>query len=176
MSEQSTNVRSILEAAKTAGQSSLSAADAREICLAYGIPVPAEGLAGSSDEAAQISADIEFPVVMKIESADILHKSDAGGVVVGVSDADEARATYDEIIANAKAYDAGASIDGVLIQQQVDAGLEVIVGAVTDPSFGKTRRLRAWRRSRRGHARRHLPPCAGNGRRSGIDARSRPWE
>ena len=101
---------------------SLSAADAREVCLAYGIPVPAEGLAVSSDEAARISSEIGFPVVMKIESADILHKSDAGGVVVGVADADEARETYDEIIANANAYDASASIDGVLIQQQVEAG------------------------------------------------------
>ena len=137
MSEQTPNVRSILEAAKAAGQSSLSAADARELCLAYGIPVPAEGLATTSEEAAHISADIGFPVVMKVESADILHKSDAGGVVVGVTDADQARATYDEIVANAASYDASASIDGVLVQQQVESGLEVIIGAVTDPSFGK---------------------------------------
>ncbi len=91
----------------------------------------------TADEAASIAAEIGFPVVMKIESADILHKSDAGGVFVGVTDEQHARAAFEDIIENARRYDPKASIDGVLIQQQVDSGLEVIVGAVTDPSFGK---------------------------------------
>ncbi len=137
MNDQTTSVAAILDAAKTAGRDSLSAADARALCLAYGIPVPDEGLATSADEAATVSAEIGYPVVMKIESPDILHKSDAGGVVVGVDSEDAARAAYDQIIANATAHDADAAVDGVQVQQQASGDLEVIVGAVTDPSFGK---------------------------------------
>lgn len=137
MNDQQNDINAILEAARSAGRDSLSAADARDLCIAYGIPVPDEGLAASADEASSIAARIGFPVVMKIESPDILHKSDAGGVVVGVSNEDDARSAYDAIVTNARSYDADAAIDGVQVQQQVGSGLEVIVGAVTDPSFGK---------------------------------------
>ncbi|MEE8213240.1 MAG: acetate--CoA ligase family protein, partial [Alphaproteobacteria bacterium] len=81
---------------------------------------------------------IGYPVVMKIVSADILHKTEAGGVEVGITDSDGAAAAYDEILANAKAYQADAEIKGVQVQQMLPPGAqEVIVGAVTDPSFGK---------------------------------------
>ena len=80
---------------------------------------------------------IGYPVVMKISSADILHKTDAGGVLTDIADGDAAREAYDTLIANAKAYDASANIAGVQIQQQLGAAQEVIVGAVTDPVFGK---------------------------------------
>ena len=78
-----------------------------------------------------------FPVVMKIVSPDILHKTEAGGVIVGVKSADEAAKAYDTILANAKKYKADAKIDGVQVQQMLKGGQEVIVGAVTDGSFGK---------------------------------------
>jgi hypothetical protein len=78
-----------------------------------------------------------FPVVMKIVSPDILHKTEAGGVIVGVKSADEATKAYDTILANAKKYKADAKIDGIQVQQMLKGGQEVIVGAVTDGSFGK---------------------------------------
>ena len=78
-----------------------------------------------------------FPVVMKIVSPDILHKTEAGGVIVGVKSADEAANGYDTILANAKKYKADAKIVGVQVQQMIKGGQEVIVGAVTDGSFGK---------------------------------------
>ena len=74
---------------------------------------------------------------MKIVSPDILHKTEAGGVIVGVKSADEAAKAYDTIIANAKKYKADAKIVGVQVQQMIKGGQEVIVGAVTDGSFGK---------------------------------------
>jgi acetyl coenzyme A synthetase (ADP forming)-like protein len=74
---------------------------------------------------------------MKIVSPDILHKTEAGGVKIGVSGDDAVRGAYDEIIANAKAYKADASIDGIQVQQMLSGGQEVIIGATTDPTFGK---------------------------------------
>ena len=78
-----------------------------------------------------------FPVVMKIVSPEILHKTEAGGVIVGVKSADEAATAYDTIVANAKKYKADAKILGVQVQQMLKGGQEVIIGAVTDGSFGK---------------------------------------
>ncbi len=135
--DNSNQFRDILTRAREQGRTSLPAADARTLCLAYGIPMPEEGLVGSAEDAARVSASLGYPVVMKIESPDILHKSDAGGVVVGVSSTVDAAAAFEQIMANARAYSPNARIDGVQIQQQVPGGLEVLVGAVTDPSFGK---------------------------------------
>ncbi|MFD1047750.1 acetate--CoA ligase family protein, partial [Kibdelosporangium lantanae] len=107
-------------------------------CDAYGIPTPGEGLATTADEAVALAAKIGFPVVLKIVSPEILHKTEAGGVLVGVSTEDDARAGFDTIIANARNYKADASIDGVQVQQMVGGDShEVIIGATTDPTFGK---------------------------------------
>ncbi len=131
-------VRAVLDRVKGSGRSALSAPEAKQVADAYGLPVPQEGLATSPDEAAQLAAKIGFPVVMKIVSPDILHKTEAGGVLVGVEDAPAARAGFDAIVANAERYQAGAQIAGVQVQQMLPTGAqEVIVGAVTDPSFGK---------------------------------------
>src|SRR6202451_744889 len=131
-------VRAVLDRVKADGRSALSAPEAKQVADAYGLPVPQEGLATSPDEAAQLAAKIGFPVVLKIVSPDILHKTEAGGVLVGVEDAQAVRAGYDTIVANAKKYLAGAQISGVQVQQMLPTGAqEVIVGAVTDPSFGK---------------------------------------
>src|SRR5213076_1702963 len=88
-------------------------------------------------EASQLAAKMGFPVVMKIVSPDILPKTEAGGVIVGVKSADEAGKAYDTILANAKKYKADAKIDGVQVQQMLKGDQDVIVGAVTDGSFGK---------------------------------------
>src|SRR6186713_485422 len=90
-----------------------------------------------SPDAAAIATAMGFPVVLKIVSPEILHKTEAGGVLVGVKSADEAQKGYDTIIANAKTYNAKAKILGVQVQQMLAGGQEVIIGAVTDPVFGK---------------------------------------
>ena len=135
--EASTAVRQIIDSARSSGRTLLSAADARTICEAYGIPIPGDGLAASADEAARLANSFGYPVVLKIASQDIAHKTDAGGVLVGVANEDAVRAGYESIVANARSYRADARIDGVQVQQMAPAGLEVLVGAVTDPSFGK---------------------------------------
>jgi acetyl coenzyme A synthetase (ADP forming)-like protein len=130
-------VRKLLDSARTAGRTSLTAPEARAICDAYGLAVPKEGVATSAAEAAKLAANIGFPVVMKIVSPQILHKTEAGGVVVGVASTAAAQEAYNNIVANAKKYNAQASIDGVQVQQMLGGGQEVIIGAVTDPAFGK---------------------------------------
>jgi acetyl coenzyme A synthetase (ADP forming)-like protein len=130
-------VRNLLDKVRAEGRQALTAPEGKLLCDAYGIAVPQEGVAGSADEAAALAGKIGFPVVMKIVSPDILHKTEAGGVIVGVKSADEAKAGYDRIIANAKAYKADANVSGVQVQQMLAGGQEVIIGAVTDGSFGK---------------------------------------
>ncbi len=131
------DVRAILAKVRSEGRTSLTAPEGKLVCDAYGIPVPKEAVATSSEAAAKAASDMGFPVVMKIVSPDILHKTEAGGVIVGVKSAEEATAAYDKILANAKAYKADAKIDGIQVQQMLKGGTEVIVGSITDGSFGK---------------------------------------
>ena len=138
MSDRQETVRTILDEARSEGRSALSAPQCKVVCDAYGIPVPREGLARSADQARTIADGIGYPVAMKIVSPDILHKTDAGGVVTDVAEGAAAAETYEQITGSARAYRADARIDGVQIQRMVTgAAQEVIVGAVTDPSFGK---------------------------------------
>jgi acetyl coenzyme A synthetase (ADP forming)-like protein len=130
-------VRKVLDKAQAEGRTALTAPEGKLVCDAYGIAVPKEGVAGSAREAARLAEGMGFPVVMKIVSPDILHKTEAGGVVVGVKSAAEAVEAYERIIASAKRYKASAKLVGVQVQQMLQGGQEVIIGAVTDPSFGK---------------------------------------
>lgn len=130
-------VRKVLDAVKADGRDSLTAPEGKLVSDAYGIPVPGEGVAKSADEAAKLAKDMSYPVVMKIVSPDILHKTEAGGVIVGVKSDDEAKAAYATILANAKTYKKDAKIEGVQVQQMLKGGTEVIVGSITDQSFGK---------------------------------------
>src|SRR3954470_14789301 len=130
-------VRAILDEVKKAGRDSLTAPEGKLVCDAYGISVPKEGVVSSAAEASKLAGSMGFPVVMKIVSPDILHKTEAGGVVVGVKSADEAATAYDQIIANAKKYKADAKIIGVQVQQMIKGGTEVLVGTMSDDSFGK---------------------------------------
>ena len=122
---------------KADGRTSLTAPEGKLVCDAYGIAVPKEGVAKSATETAKLATSIGFPVVLKIISPEILHKTEAGGVLVGVKSATEARKGFDTIIANAKKYNKKATLLGVQVQQMLGGGQEVIIGAVTDPSFGK---------------------------------------
>ena len=137
MSHDKATVRAILDAVKLAGRESLTAPEGKPVCDAYGISVPQEGVANSAAESEKLAIAMGFPVVMKIVSPDILHKTEAGGVVVGIPNAQEASKAYQTIIENAKKYKADATILGVQVQQMIQGGQEVIIGAVTDPSFGK---------------------------------------
>ena len=137
MNKDKASVRKLLDAVKASGRTSLTAPEGKQVCDAYGIKVPGEGVAKSAADAAKLATGMGFPVVMKIVSPDILHKTEAGGVIVGVKSADEAQKAYDQILANAKKYKADAKIDGIQVQQMLKGGQEVIVGAVTDGSFGK---------------------------------------
>src|ERR671924_681599 len=129
-------VGEILDAARAEGRTSLSAPEAKRVCDAYGIDVPSEGLATSPEEAVELAEEIGYPVVLKIVSPDILHKTEAKGVLVGLASADAVSDGYEKIVANARSYDSGADITGVQVQQMLSEGQEVLIGAVTDPSFG----------------------------------------
>ena len=137
MSYDKSAVRTVLDRAKDAGREALTAPEAKELCEAYGITLPREDLARTAAEAAAAAGKIGFPVVMKIVSPQILHKTEAGGVVLGVKSAQEAERAYATLLANARNYNPDAEVQGVQIQQMVGAGQEVIIGAVTDPAFGK---------------------------------------
>ncbi|GAA5142737.1 acetate--CoA ligase family protein [Pseudonocardia adelaidensis] len=130
-------VRDVLDKALAEGRDSLTAPEGRRVCEAYGIPTPGEGLASTADDAVRLAAELGGEVVLKIVSPDILHKTEAGGVKVGVSGDAEVSAAFDEIVANAKAYKSDAAIDGVQVQQLLRGGQEVIIGSTTDPTFGK---------------------------------------
>jgi acetyl coenzyme A synthetase (ADP forming)-like protein len=130
-------VRAVLDSVKQAGRDSLTAPEGKLVCEAYGIAVPKEGVVNSAAEASKLAGSMGFPVVMKIVSPDILHKTEAGGVIVGVKNADEAATAYETIIANARKYKADAKIVGIQVQQMIKGGTEVIVGSITDDSFGK---------------------------------------
>jgi acetyl coenzyme A synthetase (ADP forming)-like protein len=130
-------VRKILAQVKAEGRMALTAPEGKLVCDAYGIAVPKEGVATSAKQAGSMARKMGFPVVLKIVSPDILHKTEAGGVIVGVKTAPEAEKAYAKIIASAKKYNKKAKILGVQVQQMLAGGQEVIIGAVTDPSFGK---------------------------------------
>jgi len=116
----------------------LTEIEAKGVFAAYGMPVTKVKISTSEEEAVAIAKEIGFPIVMKIVSPDILHKSDAGGVKVDIKDEKGVRDAYKEIMKNAKAYKADADIHGIVIQEMAPWGTEVILGSVNDPTFGPT--------------------------------------
>src|SRR5437667_12721419 len=109
MASNKTEVRRVLDKVKADGRTSLTAPEGKLVCDAYGIAVPKEGVATSAADATKLAASMGFPVVLKIVSPEILHKTEAGGVLVGVKSADEVSKGYDTIVANAKKYNAKAN-------------------------------------------------------------------
>ncbi len=108
----------------------------KSILKSYGVKVPPYALAKTSAEAVKASKKIGFPLVMKIVSPQILHKTDAGGVKVGIDNVKDVKKTFDEIIRNVKKYDKKAELKGVLLEKMVPKGVEMIVGLQVDPQFG----------------------------------------
>jgi acetyltransferase len=129
-------VRELFARVRASGRVELGEVEAREVMEAYGMRLPRSMLAQSPEEAAALAAEIGFPVVMKISSPDILHKSDIGGVKIGIADAAAARDAYELIEYRARKYSRDATIWGVLVQEQVRKGREVLVGVSRDPQFG----------------------------------------
>ena len=131
------NLRATINAALTAGRRALTAPEAQQLCEAYGIATPKQALATTASEAAEVAVKLGFPVVLKIVSDDILHKTEAGGVIVGLENAADVRAGFEQLVSNAKQCKSNASLQGVQVQQMLKGGQEVMVGAVTDATFGK---------------------------------------
>jgi len=128
----------VIAAARADGRNSLTEIEAKKVFELYGMPTTKIGLAKTEEEAVKLSKEIGYPIVMKIVSPDILHKSDAGGVKVNIKTEAEAREAYNTILKNAKAYKADANIHGIAVQEMAPWGTEVILGSVSDPSFGPT--------------------------------------
>ncbi len=129
-------VRGIIDEAHAARRMTITEERAAAVATAYGISVPAGGLARDVKEARLLAAKIGFPVAMKIASPDILHKSDLGGIRLGVTDLDMVTRAYGELVDGARSRMPDALIWGVTVQQMIPAGREVIVGINRDPTFG----------------------------------------
>jgi len=122
--------------AEKEGRKNLLETEAKAVCIGYGIPVTRSELAKNEQEAARLAEKIGFPVVLKIVSPDIIHKSDVGGVVVNLKDEKAVLNAYKQIMRSVKKHDAEARIIGVLVQEMAPASTEVIVGSIKDPQFG----------------------------------------
>ena len=125
----------VLKKARAEGRVSLSEAEGKEILKAYGVPVPREAFADTEDKAVATANRIGYPVVMKVESPDIAHKTDIGGVAIGLSSDEEVRKQFNLMLARVRERAPRARVDGVSIQQ-MKSGREVIVGMVRDDQFG----------------------------------------
>ncbi|HJM14344.1 MAG TPA: 4-hydroxybutyrate--CoA ligase [Candidatus Nitrosopelagicus sp.] len=128
--------KSIFDKVKAEGRSNLLEDEGREILDAYGFPLPQSIVATTEDEAVDAANKIGYPIVMKISSPQIVHKSDAGGVKVNLTNDDETRDGFRTIMENAKKYDSNAEIKGVLIVEMVKGGKEMIIGSKLEPGMG----------------------------------------
>jgi acyl-CoA synthetase (NDP forming) len=137
VSSSSASARAMLERAlKNAGGAALDEVASKKLLRAYGIPVSKEEIARTAAEAVKIAGKIGFPVVAKVVSAEILHKSDIGGVLLNLNSAAEVRAAFNQITARVKKLKNKPKIDGILIAQQVKAQLELVIGASLDAEMG----------------------------------------
>jgi acetate---CoA ligase (ADP-forming) len=109
---------------------------AKALLAPYGLPETHERLATSAADAAEAASALQYPVALKIASPDLPHKTEAGGVVLGLQDQQSVAAAYDQIIGSARRYKPDARIDGVLVQKMAPRGHELVIGMVNDPTFG----------------------------------------
>ena len=137
MKHDKATVRNLLDGARETGRRMLTPTEAARLCEAYAIATPPTAIATSATEAVRIAQRIGYPVALKVVSADVVHKTDAGGVIVGVDGDGKVREAYESIVGDVGKRQPEARIDGVQVQRMALPGVEVIVGAVTDPAFGK---------------------------------------
>jgi len=126
----------IIETARKDGRTMLTEIEAKQLLKGAGISVVDTRLATSKEQAVAIAKELGFPVVMKIASADVVHKSDAGGVKLGLKTATQVGKAYDDIMKSIKAAFPNAKIDGVSVQAMARQGVEVIIGMSKDAQFG----------------------------------------
>ncbi|MHA1628376.1 MAG: acetate--CoA ligase family protein [Candidatus Baldrarchaeia archaeon] len=130
-------VREIIEKARMENRSYLLESEAKTVIREYGIPVTRFEVARTMDEAVEYAEKIGYPVVLKIISPDIIHKSDVGGVMINLKDENEVKKAYEDIINNVRKHKGNARIIGVLVQEYAPEPIaEVIVGMTKDPQFG----------------------------------------
>jgi 4-hydroxybutyryl-CoA synthetase (ADP-forming) len=131
-----TKARDVLENVIKSNRINLLEEEGYEILKAYGFSTPKKFLATNEEESAKAAEEIGYPVVMKIVSPQIIHKSDAGGVKIGIKNQQEAIKAFNEILLNVKKYKSDAEIKGVLVQEMIGSAKETILGAKRDPLFG----------------------------------------
>ena len=119
-----------------ADKKALSERESKAVFAEYGLPVAADVLTSTVDDAVTAADKMGYPVVLKVDSPDIMHKTEAGIVALNIGSAEKLREAYARILSNAKAYNASAKIQGVSVQEMVPKGIEVLVGAKNDPKFG----------------------------------------
>lgn len=126
----------VLDTARAAGRRQLDEVEAKRLFAACRVPTVPEAGAATAEEAAGVAAHLGFPVVLKVLSADIAHKSEIGGVRLGLADADAVRRAFDDVTAAVRRHRPDVRIDGVVIQRQEASGTELLLGVTRDPVFG----------------------------------------
>lgn len=129
-------VARIFDKVRADGRIKIGDAESRDILTAYGIRVPRSKLCPNAEEAVAFAAEIGYPVVMKIASPDILHKTDVGGVRIGLESPTDVRDAFDLMVYRAQKYQPQAQIWGCLVQEQMRGGKEIITGMNRDLQFG----------------------------------------
>lgn len=129
-------VKKIFDKVKKEKRANLLEEEGQQVLKAYGLPLPQSALAKTEADAIKLAKQIGYPVVMKIASPQIIHKSDAGGVKVNLTNDSEIKESFKTIVANAKKYNKNAEIKGVLIVEMVKGGKELIIGSKLEPGFG----------------------------------------
>ncbi|WP_029009060.1 acetate--CoA ligase family protein [Azospirillum halopraeferens] len=126
----------VAAALESAGSGAVAERTAKALLARYGVPVVEERRAATAPEARRVATELGFPVVMKIDSADLPHKTEVGGVALGLADADAVEAACTAMVSRIAASHPEARLDGVLLQRMVPKGVEIVVGARMDPAFG----------------------------------------
>ena len=127
-----------LEKLKELGKLELTEIESKELLKQIGVPIVETKLAKTREEAGKIAKNFGYPIVLKISSIDILHKSDAGGVKTFLKNSEEVEIAFDEIMKSCRKYEKNARVDGVVVQKHVKRGVEIIVGGLKDEIFGPT--------------------------------------
>ena len=128
----------IFNKVKKDGRKFLLEPEAKTVCMNYGIPVTDFRVAKNEAETVKFAEKIGYPVVLKIVSPSIIHKSDVGGVIINLNDAKDVHKAYKQILKNVRKHKAKAKIFGILVQEMAPQSTEIIVGATKDPQFGPT--------------------------------------
>jgi len=130
------SIAEVIDKARGQGRTVLTEIESKQVLAQTGIPVALPLLARTAKEAAQAARKLGFPAVLKIVSPDVTHKSDAGGVKLGLNSAPEVEAGFEDIVASVQRHQPAARIEGVAVQKMAPAGVEVIIGMSKDPQFG----------------------------------------